>query len=84
MARSIRWRGNGSLPGIPTKDMTAQQAKQYGGTRWLVATGLYEYIDSREGDDGGQRSEAEESDTEAVDAAEVAKTDHRDTDGADD
>ena len=32
----------GSLPGIPARDLTDEEAKEHGGDKKLVATGLYE------------------------------------------
>jgi thiamine monophosphate synthase len=34
--------GNGAfLPGVPARDLSADEVKQYGGADYLVATGIY-------------------------------------------
>jgi hypothetical protein len=41
----LRYIGNGTaLPGVPTRDLTDEQAKRHGGVRFLVSTKLYEEI----------------------------------------
>ena len=36
------WKGTGFLPNIPARDLTDEEAKQFGGERSLLASGLYE------------------------------------------
>lgn len=38
----LRYVGGGFLPGVPAKDLTAEQVEQYGGEKTLIASGLYE------------------------------------------
>jgi hypothetical protein len=33
--------GGGWLPGVPARDLTADEAKQHGGIEYLISTGLY-------------------------------------------
>lgn len=41
----LKYIGNGTaLPGIPARDLSDDEVKRHGGTRFLVSTGLYEYI----------------------------------------
>jgi len=35
------WLGQASLPGVPARDLSADEARRYGGERRLIATGLY-------------------------------------------
>lgn len=35
---------NGALPGIPGRDLTAEEVEQHGGADALIATGLYEPV----------------------------------------
>lgn len=42
MASRLKYIGNGAfIVGVPTCDLTTEQAKKYGGIDWLVASGLY-------------------------------------------
>ena len=36
------WKGTAWLPGIPARDLTDEEVKQFGGEKRLIATGLYE------------------------------------------
>lgn len=42
----LRYVGGGFLPGVPAKDLTAEQVEQYGGEKTLIASELYEVIDT--------------------------------------
>lgn len=44
MKYKLRYVGPGLIPGIPPKDLTAEQVKEHGGAAALKATGLYEDI----------------------------------------
>lgn len=33
--------GNGFLPGVPARDLTAEEVEKYGGESYLLDTGLY-------------------------------------------
>ena len=33
--------GSSFLPGIPARDLSAEEVKQYGGEKYLLSTGLY-------------------------------------------
>ena len=37
----LNYVGSGFLPGVPAKDLTPEQAEQYGGEKALIASGLY-------------------------------------------
>ncbi len=37
----LKYIGDGFLPGVPARDLSADEAEQYGGVKALVATGLY-------------------------------------------
>lgn len=40
---ALKYTGNGDfLPGVPARDLTADEAKEHGGEKALIATGLYE------------------------------------------
>jgi hypothetical protein len=41
----------GFLPGIPARDLTADEVEQNGGREWLLSTGLYAEVEEEE--DGG-------------------------------
>ena len=36
------WKGTAWLPGIPARDLTDEEVKQFGGEKKLIASGLYE------------------------------------------
>lgn len=39
---SLIYIGNGAfVPGVPARDLTADEVKQYGGEKFLLVTGLY-------------------------------------------
>jgi len=38
----LKYIGSAWLPGIPKRDLTDEEVKQYGGEKELIATGLYE------------------------------------------
>lgn len=41
----LHYIGNGTvIPNVPGRDLSEDEAKRHGGARWLVSTGLYEYI----------------------------------------
>ena len=42
----LRYVGGGFLPGVPAKDLTAEQVEQYGGEKTLIASELYEELSS--------------------------------------
>ena len=37
----LKYIGNGFIPGIPARDLSAEDVKKYGGKEKLLATGLY-------------------------------------------
>lgn len=37
----LKYIGGGFLPGVPARDLSADEAEQYGGVKALVASGLY-------------------------------------------
>ena len=40
------YKGNGAfVPGIPARDLSDEEVKQYGGEKALIKTGLYEKAD---------------------------------------
>lgn len=41
MAETWRYKGGGFIPGIPARDLTAEEAERYG-YELLLASGLYE------------------------------------------
>ena len=38
----LKYIGNGSLPGIPARDLSDREVEVYGGEESLLATGLYD------------------------------------------
>lgn len=38
----LRYKGDGAMIGIPARDLTDAEVRQYGGAAALIATGLYE------------------------------------------
>lgn len=36
------WNGTGFIPGIPARNLSDEEVKEYGGEKKLLATGLYE------------------------------------------
>jgi len=38
----LKYIGDGFIPGIPARDLSAEEVKQYGGEKYLLSTGLYE------------------------------------------
>ena len=40
----LKWNGTGFLPGIPARDLTDEEVKEFGGEKKLIATGLYEPV----------------------------------------
>jgi hypothetical protein len=38
----LKYIGNKFLPGIPARDLSDEEVKQFGGEKILIATGLYE------------------------------------------
>lgn len=41
----MKYIGNGAfVPGIPARDLSADEVKQYGGEKALAETGLYEIV----------------------------------------
>ena len=38
---TLKYVGDGFLPGVPARDLTDEEATQYGGEKALVASGLY-------------------------------------------
>jgi len=41
MLSKLIYAGCGFVPGIPARDLTADEVKKYGGEKYLIATGLY-------------------------------------------
>jgi hypothetical protein len=39
--------GAGFLPGIPARDLTADEAKAHGGIDYLISTGLYRPVEAK-------------------------------------
>jgi hypothetical protein len=37
----LKYEGNSILPGVPARDLTAEEVEQYGGEKFLIGTGLY-------------------------------------------
>lgn len=37
----LKYIGGGFLPGVPARDLTAEEAESYGGAQMLIASGLY-------------------------------------------
>ena len=37
----LKYNGSGFIPGIPARDLTSDEVKKYGGTKFLLETGLY-------------------------------------------
>jgi hypothetical protein len=40
----VRWNGRGWMPGVPARDLTAEEVEAFGGVRWLVNSGCYEVV----------------------------------------
>jgi hypothetical protein len=38
----LKWNGKGFYPGIPSRDLTSEEVKKYGGVKFLVGLGIYE------------------------------------------
>ena len=38
----LKYNGSGFLVGIPARDLTDDEVKKYGGTKFLLSLGLYE------------------------------------------
>ena len=41
LSDKLRYVGAGFIPGIPARDLTAEEVQQYGGVKTLIATQLY-------------------------------------------
>jgi hypothetical protein len=39
------WLGAAWLPGVPARDLTADEAKAHGGIDYLISTGLYKPVE---------------------------------------
>ena len=39
--------GDGFLPGVPARDLTAEEVEAHGGAAFLIATGLYQAEESK-------------------------------------
>lgn len=37
----LKYIGKGFIPGIPARDLAEDEVKKYGGTKFLLSTGLY-------------------------------------------
>lgn len=37
----LKYVGGGFIPGVPARDLTAEEAESYGGVQSLIASGLY-------------------------------------------
>lgn len=37
----LKYVGGGFIPGVPARDLTAEEAESYGGAQSLIASGLY-------------------------------------------
>lgn len=37
----LKYIGGGFLPGVPARDLTAEEVADYGGAQMLIASGLY-------------------------------------------
>jgi len=42
----LRWNGKGIVYGIPARDLTDEEVKEYGGEAKLLRTGLYEKMET--------------------------------------
>ena len=53
---SLKYVGNGAIPGIPARDLTAEEVKKYGGEKFLVGTGQYKATSPKQSEkkDGGK------------------------------
>jgi hypothetical protein len=38
----LKYIGGGFIPGIPARDLNADEVKKYGGVKFLLSTGLFE------------------------------------------
>ena len=38
----LKYNGKGFIPGIPARDLTDDEVKKYGGTKYLLGLGIYE------------------------------------------
>jgi len=46
---ALEYIGNGDfLPGIPSRNLTTNEVKYYGGKRKLIASGLYKVIETKQ------------------------------------
>lgn len=43
----LRWKGEGFVPGIPAKDLTAEDVENSGGMDRVLSTGLYEPVEKK-------------------------------------
>lgn len=41
MMSELTYIGHGAIPGIPARNLTAEEVKEYGGESFLISTGLY-------------------------------------------
>ena len=66
MTSGLKYIGGGFLPGVPAKDLTAEQVEQHGGEKSLLASGLYAVADTaqRAKETGKATSDAKKADKE--------------------
>lgn len=50
----LKYVGDGFIPGIPARDLTDEEVKQYGGEKKLLATGLYEKAEKQPDKEGDE------------------------------
>lgn len=43
----LKYVGAGFVPGIPARDLTAEEVKEFGGEKFLLETGLYNKPDEK-------------------------------------
>jgi hypothetical protein len=60
----LKYVGKSFIPGIPARDLTDEEVKQYGGETKLVATGLYKKA---------RKNNPKETEKQADGSAEVSK-----------
>ena len=56
---TLKYIGNSFLPGVPARDLSDEEAAQYGGEKELVASGLYEKVEATKAADKTAKKDGE-------------------------
>lgn len=66
----LRYTGAGFLPGVPARDLSDNEAAQFGGSEYLIGTGLYTPSFEAKASRGGRDNKALIPDTEIKEEGE--------------